>query len=906
MKLLSRIRSLWSALRARKRFEAELDEEFRTHTELRARDLERHGLSKHDALRRARQEFGSPARYKEETRAAVGLHRIDFLRFSALDFKVGLRMLARYPGLTIVGVMAIAVAMALGTIYFEAINKWRNPRVPLPEGDRVVTIRNYDVLQGSADPRALHDFATWKDQVRSIRNLGAAITFERNLITADRRIEPVRGAEVTPSAFALTRTPPLMGRPLQDADQNIGVGLVAVISEQLWRTRFDSDPQVLGRAVKVGTLDATIVGVMPPGFGFPVSEKLWLPLRMNGALLAPRSGPGVQLFGRLADGVSHASAQAELDAISNRMSTDHPDTHKNLRLRLQPYGEPALSQGGEAAVVRTVLYSLNVVFGMLLIIVCANVGTLVFARTATRGWEITVRNALGASRARILSQLFIEALVLASIATALGLLAAKVAFRFGVAAVSTSGNFPFWMRDDIAPVTVLYAGLLTLIAATIIGVLPALRMTRPAVQDSLRREGAARSGLKFGGFWTGVIIVQVAITVAFITIAAGGYMQANRFEQRAESIGAHRFLATELALSPESAMTDSAAFAGRARNTFVELMRRLSAEPGIQAAAYATRLPGEDQFKYPIALDTTVVPNDADALRTSTAVKVGPGFFEAFETEVIAGRDFVPSDYENGRVVIVNQSFARLVFGDRNPIGQRLRYPESAPFDLGDGGPKEASVVQTTGGPTDGQWYEVVGMIRDYIWTLDAPQEKAAIYHPVMPAGGTISLALRMQGDPASFAPRLRSIAASVDPALRLYNVTTLDKIGGGEARINWILTGVAALVTFMVLLLSATGIHSLMAFTVARRTREIGIRTALGANPRRIVSGIFSRAFLQLSIGVIAGCGIASIWGINGQQVMMMMGAVAIMMTVGLAACWVPMRRALRVDPTEALRAET
>lgn len=586
---------------------------------------------------------------------------------SWLDFKVGFRMLARYPGLTLVGAVAMAVAIALGTIYFEAVDKWKNPRLPIRDADRVVSIRNWDANEFQPEARSLHDFAIWREQVKTIDSLGAAVVFVRNLATEDGRVEPVPGAEVTANAFGLLGTPPLLGRTLTEQDERPSEPPVVVISHTLWKTRFANDAGVVGRTVKLGTATAAIVGVMPEGFGFPVSEHIWMPLRVDGSQVAPRTGPAVSIFGRLAPGASMEEAQAELTAIGTRLAFLNPEIYQHLKPRVVAYAKPLL-EGGEALFVNNILYAANGIFLMLLAVVCTNVATLVFARTATRGWEIAVRNALGASRGRIITQLFVEALVLAGIAAAVGLVVARVSLRWGLGLLAGS-ELPFWIDDSLSWTTVLYTALLALFGAAIVGILPVLRITKINVQDALRRENAAGAGLRFGGFWTTVIVVQVAITVAFLPLAAGGVFESNRFRQRAEGIGAESYVTASLGIDREDHLTDSAAFAARARAGIEELERRLSAEPGVEHVAFADRLPVEDQFKYQIEVDTTTGA-PATGLRTSTHVQVSRGFFAAFGTSVVAGRDFVPLDFEAGRVLIVNESFARHVLGGRNPIGQ--------------------------------------------------------------------------------------------------------------------------------------------------------------------------------------------------------------------------------------------
>jgi predicted permease len=824
----------------------------------------------------------------EESRAPRGMNRLERLGFSWLDFKVGFRMLARYPGLTVIGTVAIAVAIALGTIYFEAVNKFLNPRLPIPGGDRVISVRIWDMSELSPEERSLHDFALWREQMKTVTELGAAIVFVRNLATEDRHVEPVLGAEVTASAFRLMGTAPLLGRAISEQDEQPAEPPVVVISHTLWKTRFSSDPGVVGRTVKLGTVTATIVGVMPEGYGFPVSQRIWTPLRVDGALLAPRTGPAVSIFGRLASGASMRDAQAELDGLSARMASSNPATHEHLRARVASYGKPP-TEMGEARLIGNVLSVVNGVFLMLLAVMCVNVATLVFARTATRGWEITVRNALGASRGRIVTQLFIEALVLTGVAAVVGLSVAKFSLRWGLSLIGNSEAMPFWINDSLSWKTVLYTALLALFGAAIVGILPALRVTKKNVQEALRSESAARSGLRFGGFWTTVIVVQVAITVAFLPLAAGGVFESNRFRQRAEGIGAERYLTASVGMDREDHLTDAEAFAARGRLSFDELERRLSAEPGVEQVAFADRLPVMDQFKYRIDVDT-LAGAPATGLRTSTLVHVSRGFFATFGTSVVAGRDFEPLDFETGHVLIVNESFARHVFSGRNAIGQRIRIVSGE--------------IESAAGE---DWYEVVGVVRDFGWQLPLPHEQSAMYRPTAPGPGSraSSIAVRLR-DPEAFATRLRTLALDVDPTIRLTDVQGLADVGGGEAQTNWALTWVAWLISFIVLLLSATGIHSLMAFTVARRTREIGIRAAVGARPGRIVAGIFSRAFLQISAGLIAGSGLAAITGLeSARQLLLLMAANGIMLIVGLTACAVPLLRALRIDPTEALRTE-
>ena len=876
---LARIRSLWAGARAGTDLDEDMDEEFRLHMELRARDLERQGVPPEEALRRARREFGNVLNTREDVRASRGLHRLDAFRFYWLDFKLGLRMLARYPALTLVGTLAIAVGIALSALYFETYSMFAAPRVPFPQADRVVSIRLWDRAAASTAGNALYDFTLWRDRIRTIEHLGAAVPFERTLRVGER-IEPVAGAEISASAFRLAGISPVLGRTLIARDELHSEPPVAVIGHSLWQNRFAADPQIVGRSIEVGTIHATVVGVMPEGFGFPVSERIWTPLRLGGTTIAPRSGPKVHVFGRLAEGVTLEEAEAEVAAISRRIAADNPDTHKDLVPRVTGYARPLL--GGDSLRMMRALAIVNGIFVALLAILCANVGTLVFARAATRGREIALRTALGASRARIVTQLFLEAFVLVTVAAVVGLALARLALGYVLRLVAGNEAMPFWVDASLSPRTVLYAAALALVGASIVGILPALRVTKGSLKD------ASVGGLRFGRLWTGVIVAQVALTVALLPIAASGVFQSNRFSNRAEAIGAERFLMAGFAMDQQDYALEPAAVAARTRAAYEELERRLAAEPGVQHVTFADQLPVHDQAKYSIEVDKAAGA-PTDALRRSTGVNVGPGYFETFGTSVVAGRAFSPGDYERGGVLVVNESFARLVFGGRNPIGARIRVLEGDASEL-----------------ASADWYEIVGIVRDFGWTLDVPQEQAAMYYPRLPNGATrITMAIQVR-DPQAFAPRLRTLAAEVSPLVTLRDVQPLTSAGGSEARINWAMTAVAWLVGAIVLLLAATGIHALMAFTVSQRTREIGIRAALGAGPRRVMARVFSRALLQIGLGVLVGSGLAAAWGLDSaREVGILLATIAVMLTVGLIACAVPLRRALRIQPTEALRTE-
>jgi putative ABC transport system permease protein len=898
--LVARVRSLWRGVRRRGDVEAEMAEEFRHHVELRAADLARQGLTPAEAARRARLEFGSVEMHKDAARAARGLRRLDDLRASALDFKLGFRMLAKYPGLTVVGGLAVAFGIATGAASFEVVRQLVRPDIPLAEGDRLVGVELWDAEAARPEGRALHDLAAWRGALRAVEELGAFRTVERNLITGEDggRGEPVDAAEISASASGLARVAPLLGRSLVAADEQPGAPAVAVLGHEVWRRRFAGDSGVVGRTVRLGRTATTIVGVMPEGFAFPVAHRMWLPLRATAADLEPRRGPSVHVFGRLAPGVTLAEAQAELATVGARAAARLPQTHARLRPRVLPYARsvlplPEVGAGGLAAA--------DVFLAMLLVLVCGNVALLTFARAASREGEIVVRNALGAARGRIVAQLFAEALVLTGVASVAGLAAAQLVLRAfrAVYEAESGGRLPFWLQAELSPATLLYAAALAVLGAVIAGVVPALKVTR-GLQARLRQSAAGGGGLRFGGVWTAVIVAQVAVTVAFPATAFFARRYVVAIRSLDVGFPAERYLSARLEMDREAPAgapddTSRAAFVARVGTVARELERRLGAEPGVVGVTFADRLPRTQHPPRRVEVDDAAVMADSGLRHAAGVASVDVDWFDVLGAPVRVGRAFGTADLAtDAPPMVVNRAFVRDALGGRNPVGRRVRF---------------AGVARDGTGP--GPWYEIVGVAPDLGVIADDPDEGAGIYFPAAPGEATpLHLVVHLRGDPASFAPRLRTVATAVDPTLRLHDVLPLDQVGASLWTELAFLFKLLTVVSLLALLLSLAGIYAVMAFAVSRRTREIGVRVALGAPPQRVVGAVFARPMAQVVGGLAAGAVLVLLltranMRLTARELAWTAAYMALMLGVCLVACVVPTRRALRVEPTEALRAD-
>jgi hypothetical protein len=437
-------------------------------------------------------------------------------KVSWLDWKLGARMLLKHPALTIIGGLSLAAAMAFGVVGMEIADELLYKPLPFDEGSRVVRLETRDVAASRVEPRVLHDFAIWRRSLKTVVELGAARVSERNVLTGEGRVEALRVAEITASAFPLTRVAPLLGRTLQPADEVPGAAPVVVLGYDVWQRQFLQDPAIIGRVVTVGRTARTVVGVMPSRFGFPRNQQVWVPLPVQDA--APREGPAVDVFGRLADGVNWPEAAAELDVVSARLAADQPGTHARLRTRVRAFagrtpGEP----------LRLEDWLIHAIVLLVLGAVCANVATLMFARTAMREPEMVVRHALGASRARVIAQIVTESLVLTLTAATLGLVVAQTTVRYAWARASllTGDDLPFWVDLRLEPVTVAYALLLALAAAALIGLLPALKATGGSVLRGLQGITSTGGTMKFGGVWSFIVGAQVACTLLFVPARRG-------------------------------------------------------------------------------------------------------------------------------------------------------------------------------------------------------------------------------------------------------------------------------------------------------------------------------------------------------------------------------------------------
>ena len=786
------------------------------------------------------------------------------------EIRLALRLIVKQPVLSATIILALATGICLATMGFTFRDELLYSALPYRDGERFVRIFDFDREGRRLDP-SLDRYQRLRDRATSFEHVGAVggrpFTVEHGV----GEVESISGAVITPQSLKWIDASPIAGRALIPSDGDPGAEPVVIIRESLWRRRYSSDPNIIGRALTIGGQPRIVVGVMPNWFEFPNSGELWLPLEdvsLTSDEKASRSE--LRIFGVLKSGVSLTTANAEVAALYSQMSSASSES-------IHPRVTRFTGDSDDAYLVMSSLVSVLV---MVLLVVASNVATLVFARTWARAPELAVRTALGAGRARVVTQLFFETLLLGSMAAAVGMTAALASLRYIKASFE---GWPFWITLEPNPRIVAFVIFLTLLVSVVSGLLPALRVTRHDLRNSLH----AGRGFAFGGFGKAgafLLVVEIALSVALLN---GAVTMARAFKSHLDDIPAlpkNQVLTAQLGRIPAS---DD-------RDKVVEAARSL---PGVIAAGAGQTLPR--LYPAPRLVTLEAIGDEvATAPRPAPGHAVGEGFLEAIGGTALMGRLFTANDFLAGAapVVIVNEPFVRKFLLGRNPIGRRIRInKEARPGD--DASP----------------WREIVGVVPDLGLSAGDPAMTAGFYTPVA-SEMLWYLAIRTSTDPQTIAAPLRVAVANVDPDLQLQEVRTLEQAGQEErVFLTAVATGLTAM-GGMALMLSIVGIYALLSFLVTRRRREIGIRIALGARNWQVLRSITGGAAAYLALGGVIGSALGIAFAQLRAVILISIPAPGLWMPAtifgalvvsGLIACWLPAHRALSIRPSEALNAD-
>ena len=832
--------------------------------------------------------------WRADPRPPLGA-RMESLRH---DLRHGARMLRRSPGLALLAATALALGVGSTTTMFSITHGILRD-IPVDEPGRLVHVAAVERGRGEYERIPARDLVAVRDAQRSFVGVAGFEDVPVHLGEAVRRpghrAERVNGALVSGDAFALLRVRPLLGRALGPDDDRAGAPAVVVLGHALWRDRYASDPAIVGRVVRVDGVPSTVVGVMPPGFGFPVREQLWMPLRLD-SLAALRDGggggPAVLAFARLRDGASVERAHAEVAAIGRRLALAAPTEWEGRALAARPYREQQVPPRA-----RVIFRAMLLVVSFVLLIAAANVASLLLARAVARRREIAVRAALGAGRARLARQLLAESLAVSAVGGALG-----VALAWGGVTLfnrAVGFELAFWMVVAVDRTALAFAAALVGAAALAAGLTPARQAARMSVSDALKDEGRGTSSFRLGRASRALVAGETALSCALLVVTGLMAKGVAAAVDRTVGPAPERVLAAQVELRAD-AYADSA----RRVRFYEAVATRLAALPGVGAAALGTHLPGFQALQAPVEVDGSAARPDPGAPRPRARwAAVSPGFFDAFGVTLLRGRAFAWSDGAPApRVAVVNRPVAERHLPGADPIGRRVR------------------IVDDSG---RGAWAEVVGVAPELGMGGAAERDAPGVYFPLAQrTAESFTVAVRAAGpgndplrdDPLRLVAALRDAVAAVGPDVPVSEEgrhdVTVARASAGERLFG----GLFAFFGLSALTLAMVGLFGLLSFAVRSRAREVGIRVALGGRPRDVVGLVLRAGARQFAAGVAAGLGLAALVAPQLGEALFtqephdwtVYAAVAAGLALSAAcAALVPARRALRVSPLEAFRQE-
>jgi predicted permease len=803
------------------------------------------------------------------------------------DLSYAVRVLIKRPGLSTIIILTLAIGIGLTYGVFCIVNGALYKGLPFDEADRLMMVGRTDAIHNiDFMGVSVHDFVDWTDQQTTFEGLAAFSTGNVNLASDDRRPVRYTGAFAAANLFDVLRVQPVLGRRFREGEDRPGAEPVIIIGHDVWQERFNGSPDVIGRVVHANGEPRTVIGVAPEGFMFPDREQLWLPLELDPNASERGQGPYFMVVGRLNDGVSLDQAGAEFATIARRLEQAYPEINEGIGTTIRTFNSLMLgSQAG--ALLHTMLAA---VIGVLLV-ACANVANLLLARASTRGREVAVRSALGASRRRVIAQLMTEVAVLSAIGGALGL----VLGHYGLLWFDRMTNVeppPFWITFEPDIRVALFVLAILVFSAVFSGFVPALRATASNVAESLKDEGRGSSSFRLGKFSTGLIIAEVTLSCGLLIVSGLMIKSVTNLKTRDLPFTVENVFTARLRLTADE-YPDTAKRVG----FYEQLLPRLAALPGVEAVTLSDGLPATGNGARVFELEGASYATEEDYPVAREGI-VTPGYFETFETPVLRGRAFSVTDTrESLPVAVVNETFVRTHFPDDDPLGRRIRMGR---------------------GDTTAHWLTVVGVVPDMLMEgMSNPNASpSGFYIPISQSGvGTfVSIAIRARTQAMALTPDVRLAVESLDANLPIYEVLSMKDAIAKETWFYWVFGSLFMIFGLMAMILAAVGLYGVMSFAVNRRTQEMGIRMALGANGPRLVRLVMKRAATQLAIGVVLGIGLAAL-AVNPLQFILyevdvrdpaVFGTVvATIALTGLLASFVPATRVTRVDPISALATE-
>jgi putative ABC transport system permease protein len=868
--LIARLRGM---LR-RERLDHDLDEELRSHLEMRAADNVAAGMSNQQARYEAERRFGNTTLLKEDTRK---VDIIGWLDEAARDFRHAFRILQRSPGFTAVAVLTIALGIGANTAIFSVINGVLLAPLPYRDPQRLVAMRQNDSLMNILDiERQTREFSS-----------GGGINLAQMDYTSGSEPLQIHAGYVDAGFLETLGVPPLLGRIISPEEDVKGGPCVIVVSHQFWQDFLNADPHVLGKTVTLTGNDYTVIGVMPAGFAPPEEHAdVYVSLWVAYPEAAPYRGVHfMRSYWRLKPGVTLAQAQADISSIDHRLAELYPDNEKTRKTLLVPLHEFMVRDS------RTALLVLFGAVGFVLLIACANFAGLLVARNALRRQELLIRAALGAGRMRLIRQALVESALLSVIGGAAGLLLAKWCASFLLSLKPAALERFTGVQIDSRVLLFVFG--ISLLTGIVFGIAPAWPASLTSFAESLKEGGRSATAGPSGQLLRKWLVTSEFALALVLLVGAGLLMK-----------GFSRLRSVTPGFNPQSVMTmhlqlPVARYSEIPPQTQFrrELLSRLNCLPGVNAAMITDIPFGRDYLDHTFVIDgRSPVPVGTEP--EAQTLSVMGDYFSVMQIPVLAGRGFTNIDREGQPLVaVVNETFVKKFFPHENPLGARLDWARSKP-------PRH--------------WMTIVGVVQDVkYWGLNQPVDPA-VYAPFSqsdePWRRWMTLAIRSPAPTPGLIDEVKRQVWTVDrqiPVSDIQSMNGLMAVSLAQQRFNMLLLGLFAA---LALVLAAVGIYGLMAYAVSQRTREIGLRVAVGAQQRDVLALVVGDgaklAFLGIAIGIVAALGLTRIMSSLLFEVTptdpTIFAAVAILLAaVALAACYIPARRATRVDPMVALRYE-
>lgn len=802
------------------------------------------------------------------------------------DLRYGVRMLLKQPGFTVIAVIALALGIGANTAIFSVVNAVLLKPLPFADADRLVIVYESNLQRGSTRSSASYpNFADWREQNHVFERMSSYHTSDF-VLTGEGEPARIQGATVNADLFPLLGVAPILGRSfLPEEDKPGDTGRVVMLSHRLWQTRFNADPNVVDRSVVLGGKHYTVVGVMPEGFQFPIGSDpvdLWSTVSVDSGMFEQRGAHYMRVIARLKPEVTLAEAKAEMDGIAANLERQYPDENTRRGITLVPALESMVGD------VRPALLILLGAVGCVLLIGCANVANLLLARATTRHKEMAIRSALGASRGRVVRQLLTESVLLSMAGGALGLLVAM--WGTDVLVSLSRDDLPRAAQIGLDGRVLGFTFLVSIITGVVFGLVPAIHSSRTDLNESLKEggrgstEGARRNRLR-------AVLVVSEVAIAIVLLAGAGLLiqSLRRLQQVNPGFNPHNVLTFSLGLPEVKYKPDQQV------EFYRQLMTRINSLPGVRSASAVMPLPlGGDRMR--VTFETEGRPIAKGELPATEIRTIGLDYFKTVGIPVTAGRDFTERDDKKApAVLIVNEAFAKQFFPGEDPIGKNIKPGITAD----DNAPPMREIVG------------VVGNVKHMSLSAEVDPEA---YEPHAQLTFDMAVVVKTDADPHSIAGAVQGELRAMDKDLPAYNFRTLDEYlsaSVAQPRFNTLLL---ALFAGMALLLTAVGLYGVMSYSVNQRTHEIGIRMALGADRGDVLKLVVGQGMTLTAIGVVVGLVGAFfltqllqslLFGVSATDPMTFAAIAVLLAGVAMAACFVPARRATKVDPMVALRYE-